>query len=306
MKKKIAILSAIFALFLVIGLWFNLTTGQYFMDRFWRFKDGAYTSWGDSIRHADGMFELSLDEQEITASLSETEDGYRVDFSDGWAVELEALNPSIQVEIDGVIFTGDSEYILTDMNAANLRFGRVAEEVCEPFYDGNGNKIGESRYLMTETGESIGWQEIWYDNPEWSSPEMGIILLREGTRFTYDDLYENLFVNEEGEYLLNSQDMTMVRWSGTTWYSRNSVAAFLSRIAQNEPEMRGHVAAVFLYALIYLLGAATFLWPQETAFFGHRWKFQTEPELSEAGLFMEQLGAVLVMIMGIVILFAGV
>lgn len=306
MKKKIAILAAIFAVFLVIGLWFNLTPGRYFSDRFWTLKDGAYTSWGDTVRQNGDAFDLNLGDQQLTAQLSDTEAGCRVDFSDGWAVEMGAMDSQVYAEIGGVMLTGDAEYILTDMDKAGLRFGRVVEEIREPFYDENGEAIGESFYRVTESGESVGWQEIWYNQPEFSTPEQETILLQEGARLTHDDFYHNLFVNENGEYLLNAQDAPMMRWSDNVWISRSSVAAFLIRIANGEPARRGHVAVVFVYALIYLLGAAQFLWPQELAFFGHRWRFQTEPELSDAGLFMLQAGSVVAMIMSIVILFVGI
>jgi len=306
MKKKIAILTAIFVLFLVIGLWYNMTPGKFLGGDFWKLKDGAYTRWGDSIRQTDDTFEMNVGGRALTAVLSETEEGYRVDFSDGWAVELESLAARLQIEVGGVLLGGNSTYILTDMDAANLRFGRVEEEVSEPFFDENGNAVGESRYYRTESGESVGWREIWYDNPEWSTPEAETIQLYEGIRLQYEDFNRNLFVNEDGEYLMNAQDLPMMRWSDdTTWYSRNSVASYLVRVANGEADRRGHIAAVLLYAFIYLLGAVQFLWPQELAFFGHRWRFQTEPELSDAGLFMLQLGAVLAMAMGVVVLFIG-
>ena len=306
MKKKIAILSAIFVLFLAIGLRYNLTPGKYFGGDFWKLKDGEYTRWGDIIRQTGNEFSMNISGTELTAELSETETGYRVDFSDGWAVETDRHSAGISIQVGNMTFWGDAEYILTDMDAANLRFGRVVEEVVEPFYDESGKEVGESRYLMTEEGESVGWREIWYDNPELSTPESETIVLHEGIRLAYDDLYRNLFVNEDGEYLMNSQDMTMVRWSGTTWHGRSLVAGYLLNIAHGENVRRGHLAGVLLYVFIYLLGAANLLWPQELAFFGHRWKFQTEPELSDAGLFMMQLSSVLIMILSIVVMFMGV
>lgn len=305
MRKKIVILSAIFAVLLVIGLWYNLTPGRYFSDRFWRLKDGEYLSWGDSVRYADGEFELSLGGQQLTAKLTEAENGYRMDFSDGWAVEMSAFDSQIYVEVGGVMLTGDAAYILTDMDAANFRFGRVVEEVREPFYDENGNAVGESFYRVTESGESVGWQEIWYDQPEWSSPEAETILLREGERYSDEDFRNNLFVNEDGEYLLNAQDAPMMRWSDSSWRSRSSVAAFLIRIAQEEPGRRGHAAALFLFAFVYLVGAVNFLWPEQVAFFGHRWQFKNEPELSDEGLFMAKLGSIVIMALSVVTLFVG-
>ena len=305
MKKKIAILTTIFVLFLVIGTWYNMTPGRYFGGEFWKLKDGGYSHYDNSIRQtSEHEFELHFAGNVLTANLSETEDSYRVDFSDGWAVESESLNSKIMMEVGGVLLTGTSEYIITDMDVANLRFGSVIDEVHEPFYDENGNKVGESVYFVTETGESVGWREEWYDKPEWSSPEQETIVLHDGVRLTYEDLNRNLFVNEEGEYLLNAQDVRLMRMSDLTWRDRGSVAAMLVRMASVKPAHRGEISVIFLYALIYLLGAAQFLWPQKLAFLGSRWKFQTEPELSDAGLFMAQLGGIIVMVAGIVLLFA--
>ena len=303
MKKKITILAAIFVVFAILGAWYNLTPGRYFGGDFWTLKDGAYTYWGSSVRQTGDSFDVDFGGSQFTAAISETETGCRVDFSDGWAVEMDSLSADIGIRIGGYSLIGDATYILTDMEAANLRFGRVVDEVREPFYDENGNEIGESFYRVTESGESVGWQEIWYDRPDMSTPEAEIIQLHEGMRFTSADFRQNLYVNEDGEFLMNAQDLTSLRWTDTEWYSRSSLAAFLVRIAGEEPTRRGEIGVVFLYAFIYLLGAAQFLWPEQMAFFGHRWQYRNEPELSDEGLFMMKLGAVIVMIMGIVLMF---
>ena len=306
MKKKIAVLSAIFVLLLVLGLWYNLTPGKFLGGDFWKQKDGAFVRWGDSIRQNGDEFELNIGGATRTAKLTESGEKYRVDFSDGWAVEMEYRTAGFSIQIGSMSFIGDAEYILTDMDAANLRFGKVVDEVREPFYDENGYAVGESFYRVTESGESVGWQEIWYDNPDWSSPEPKTILLQEGVRLKYDDFNRNLFVNEDGEYLMNAQDVPMLHWSGSTWYGRSSVAGHLINIAHGEISRRGHIAGVLLYAFIYLLGAVNFLWPQELAFLGKRWQFKEEPELSDEGLFMAKLGSIIIMVMGVVVMFIGV
>jgi len=305
MRKKALIVGAVFVFFLVVGLWYNLTPGRYFGDDFWRLKDGAYIAWnGDSIRpNDDGTFALRFADRDLMAVLDETEAGFRVDFSDGWAIEQGSMNAQIWAEIGGVMLSGDTKYILTDMEKANLRFGRVVEEVSKPFYGEDGKAVGESRYFVTETGESVGWQEIWYEQPEFSTPEQQTLLLEEGTALKSDDFYHSLMKNEDGDYLMNAQDARMMEMSGNAWRDRGSVAAFLIRMTKNEPDRRGHIEAVFLYALVYLLGAANFLWPEKLAFFGSRWQFRNEPELSDEGLFMMQLGSVVSMVLGIILLF---
>ena len=197
MKKKALILSAVFLLFLVIGLWYNLTPGRYYDDDFWKLKNGEYTSWDNRIRQSGESFELTLGGRELTAALSETDAGYRVDFSDGWAVELDALDPHIWLNVGGMLFSGDSTYILTDMDKAGLRFGSVVREVRDPFDGEDGKAVGESIYLETETGESVGWREVWFDRPEMSSPEQETVLLENGARLTSDEFRRNLYVNAD-------------------------------------------------------------------------------------------------------------
>lgn len=304
MKKKITILAAVFVLFAVLGSWYNLTPGRYLAGDFWKLKDGAYTHFGNEIRQiAEDTYALRLADNELTVRLSHDGENHIAEFSDGWAVEMKGINLDFLVEVGNVLITGETEYILMDTEAENLRFGKVTEEICEPFYDENGNAVGENRYLQTETGETVGWQEIWYEQKRWSTPEQKTVQLYDGIRLTQEDFNHNLLVNEDGEYLLNAHDASMIQVSSSVWKDRASVATMLVRLSDGYSDRRGHIGVVFMYAFIYWLGAVQLLWPQQLAFFGHRWQYRNEPELSDEGLFMYQLGAVIVMIMGIATMF---
>ena len=58
-----------------------------------------------------------------------------------------------------------------------------------------------------------------------------------------------------------------------------------------------------MFVFVYLAGAALFLWPERIAFFGSRWMYRSEPELSDAGLMWEQFGGLLLMGAAVVTLF---
>lgn len=305
MKRGMIAAAAVFALFLIVGIWYNLQPGRYFHDEFWRLEaEGAYASaYGDRLCCEDGRVSLILDERELTAELDKDEDGWRVEFSDGWAVETAAHAGDVWIEVGGILLTGETVYEITDFDKAGLRFERADKVVRETFYGENGEPVGESVYRETETGEAVGWYEVWYDNPEFSMPEPETVLLREGMPLKQEDFHQKQFVNEAGEYLMDAQDAPMVKMSGGRWRDRASVAAMLIRAAEEEPGRRGSAAAVMLYAFVYAVGAATLLWPDQLAFFGSRWQYRSEPELSDAGRFAMQAGGVATMILGIAVLF---
>ena len=89
--KKVTVLVVIYILFLLLGLWVNLQRGVAEYDQFWKLKqDGWYTSpAGDRIRYSSTSgFDMILNDRSLSASLTRRSDGgYRVAFSDGWALE---------------------------------------------------------------------------------------------------------------------------------------------------------------------------------------------------------------------------
>lgn len=123
MKKKVTVLVVIYILFLLLGLWFNLQRGVADYDQFWKLKqDGWYTSpAGDRIRYSSTSgFDMILNDRSLSASLTRRSDGgYRVAFSDGWALET-ANFPYLAIEVGGVWLSHDLVYELTDLDAQGL------------------------------------------------------------------------------------------------------------------------------------------------------------------------------------------
>ena len=57
------------------------------------------------------------------------------------------------------------------------------------------------------------------------------------------------------------------------------------------------------FALVYAVGAFSFLAPDRAAFFLQMWRYD-QAELSDAGRWVEQMGGTLLMLFGAVMLFA--
>ena len=304
MKKKVTVLVAIYILFFLLGLWFNHQRGVADYDQFWKLKqDGWFTSpAGDRIRYSSTSgFDLVLNDQSLSASLERHSDGgYRVTFSDGWA--LETVNfPYLAIEVGGVWLSHDLVYELSDLDAAELSFAPAVEQT-EPIYDGNNQQIGQFVHLVTSTGETVDYREIYFDQPELSTPERETVVLKNGVRIQDADIHNVLFTNEKGEYLLRSDKLTMINVKGGQ-RSRSTLIPLMINISEDKVEQRGHIAMVFPFTLLYLVGSLSFLYPQHAAFFGSRWKYQTEPELSDLGLLSIQFGSILMIILAVVMLF---
>ena len=56
-------------------------------------------------------------------------------------------------------------------------------------------------------------------------------------------------------------------------------------------------------ALLYALGAAALLWPEQTFFFANRWRYNV-PELSEEGAAAQRLGGAAMMAVSAFVMFA--
>ena len=305
MKKKGFILAAIFIVFLCIGVWFNMQRGLYLQDTFWKLgPDGAYVSpRGDTIRYSetDG-YHLNFNGNMLTVQVENHADGsYRFDFSDGIAMET-ADESSMLLQIGGVVLAGEMDYIVTDVNSNHFHFVRASETIHEPFYDESGKKIGKNVSLVADTGEIINFSEIWYGHPEYSDSARETITIHNGTRLSYEDLHTKLFQNAAGEYLLDANRLTQIETSDG-YIDRGYMVSFMLSIAEKKVEYRGSAAAIALSCCVYLIGAASFLLPEHAAFFGSRWRFKNEPELSDEGLMAVQAGNIIVMLLAIAALF---
>ena len=67
-------------------------------------------------------------------------------------------------------------------------------------------------------------------------------------------------------------------------------------------EPRGEWGLVWIYALLYWMGLAAILWPEETHFLFSRWAYRNA-ELSDAGIAMQRLGGGVAMAASVVVLF---
>lgn len=306
MRKKLLVIGFIYIAFLVAGVLFNTRQGMYLFSEFWPLqKDGSYTHLTDSIRRLDHdgqiAFDMLLAGQHMMAELTEEEDGWRVTTSEGWEVVVTG-EQSMFVETGGYVWFENYEIVLTDMEAMGLRFERAMEEERTPFFDEEGHEIGESILLVSETGETISFREEWYDRPEWNVGEQERILMTDGMTLDMEGHDQRLYMNEQGEFLVNPDRLFYIAMDGKS-ISKNGLAHALVNMADAEPETRGDWQLALVYTAIYALGAALFLWPEKLAFFGERWRYQTEPELSDAGILMEKLGGVLLMGMGVIMMF---
>lgn len=310
MKRKGIILGSIYFVILVIGIWINGQKGMNLMSDFWLLKkDGSFTHQDNRIRHAkeygDDYFEVQFGTDSFTAALEEQEDGWYMETSKGWGIKIPTNTPfSVIVEVGSrAIWMGDAQVTIHDLDAMGLRFEAAKEEEVNYIYDGEGNeRVGESHHLVSESGQTISYREIWYDNPEQSTPEQQVVTLGDGITIRSENDQNTLYVNEKGEYLINHDSLFMMPY-GYGYMSRSGLAQALVQVAEGEVEQRGHLSLVLVYTLFYAFGTAVFLWPEKMAFLGNRWRFRYEPELSEEGLLMEMIGGVIVIGVAVVTLF---
>lgn len=85
--------------------------------------------------------------------------------------------------------------------------------------------------------------------------------------------------------------------------SPHEIACELSRIVMGKTESFGSLSLVLCGILLYLLGAAHFLWPEQTHFLFSRWRYRAA-ELSDEGIAAERIGAVLLLLCAAGVMFA--
>lgn len=96
-------------------------------------------------------------------------------------------------------------------------------------------------------------------------------------------------------------EVTVAFGEEKTPVSRTALSNALCRIDQNMAESRGFAGAVVVGMILYLIGALTFLYPNEAHFFFRRWAYQ-QAELSDAGVLMEKIGGIVAMLGGLLII----
>lgn len=132
-------------------------------------------------------------------------------------------------------------------------------------------------------------------------------------RFTFDDgtvsegwLDERFgLVDSDGMPLSFSDDIVILVGDENLRFhlTPSAIAGEFCRIAMNSAESYGSIALVLLGALVYLLGAAQFIWPEQMYFLFSRWRYQ-HAELSDDGVLAEKAGAILIMLCAAGIMFA--
>ena len=306
MKRKYVILGSIFVFFLVLGIWINCRKGMNLMSDFWVLeKDGSFNHLDNKILCLDkehgNRFEVTFGETSFTATIELLEDGWYMETNEGWAMKRSSEN-NISVMAGETLWMGDAQITIHDPSAMGLYFEAAREEQKNYIYGTDNTCIGESYDLISESGQTISYREVWYDNPEQNTPKQPVEVIKAGITLSSENYQNTLYVNEKGEYLLNPDSLFMIP-SGDGYISRSGLVRALVQIAESEVEQRGHLSFVVLYIIFYALGAATLLWPEKMAFLGHRWRYYSEPELSDAGLMMELIGGVIIIVMSVILLF---
>lgn len=109
-------------------------------------------------------------------------------------------------------------------------------------------------------------------------------------------------LGEDGIPLIYSlNEITVTIGNEIAPLGKGTLSDVLCRIDRNETENRGIAMMLVAGGVLYLIGALTFLYPNETHFFLRRWAYR-EAELSEEGLLAEKIGGVVAMIAGIIIM----
>ena len=108
--------------------------------------------------------------------------------------------------------------------------------------------------------------------------------------------------DEAGKPVFWDDGATVIINGDTVSIGRGALANALCRMDTNATETRGSAAVPLGGALLYVVGAAAFLWPEQTYFLGSRWRFNVA-ELSEDGKLMQKAGGVIAMLGSIILMF---
>ena len=202
----------------------------------------------------------------------------------------------------GTIWMGDAQLVIHDVDTMGLTFEAAKEEEKNYMYGEDGDPVGESYHLVSESGQTISYREVWYDNPVFDTPQQPVEVIKDGMTLDSENYQNTLYVNEDGEYLMNPDRLFMIS-NGYESVSKSGLVQAMVKVAEGNVEQRGHLLLAVAYTFLYALGTAILLWPQKMAFLGNRWRYRSEPELSDEGLVMEMLGGVVIICMAVVTLF---
>ena len=109
-------------------------------------------------------------------------------------------------------------------------------------------------------------------------------------------------VDDEGLPLAWSQGITVSAGDEEPPVHPYVLADALYGMYAGATEPRGEWGMVWIYALLYWMGLAAILWPEETHFLFSRWAYRNA-ELSDAGIAMQRLDGGVAMAASVVVLF---
>lgn len=314
-KSKGLLLVLLYGILILLAIPLHTQKGIEWNDQFYRLKDEntfyanksnrfSYTEAEDAIQ-----FDLLVNGYACTAALTQPEENvYHFAFDDGFTVVLSGSSYG-GITVGSEYFPlsdGKNLIIVDDISKTPLQFSPYVIET-NPIYDGETGKkvIGEWVIYKTEDDHHLYGYENWNDGKRFGTPPT-IVTLSDGTVLDQSQFNSGstLYVNEKGDMLINDELLRSFpyTYSEDRVNRQNTCWLMINTAIHDRVQTRGEISAFFL-SLIYFLGVAQLLWPEQMAFFGSRWQYRYEPELSDAGLTMSRISAVIVMIFGAVILF---
>lgn len=141
---------------------------------------------------------------------------------------------------------------------------------------------------------------------DWSGKNHAVITFEDGNVVEGD--WESSWggdgelIDEEGFPIWVSDDMAISFDDDFSSISYGTLGAVLCRMFYGSTETRGSLWIVLVSAVIYIIGALSFLFPNAMHFGFFGWMYE-KPQLSEEGIALEQIGAVILMLVGIGVMF---
>lgn len=314
-KRKGLLLLMLYVLLFALAIPLHTQKGIEWNDKFYRqtaentFSANKNNRFSFTKPDDSYQFDLMFNGYACGAELTETKDShYQITFDDGFSIVLSGSSWG-GISVGGDYFPlsdGTNLIIIDDLSKTPLKFSPYEIET-QPIYDGETGKtvIGEWINYKTQDGEHIYGYEKWQDGTQFGT-EPTIVTLENGSVIDQDQFNSGntLYVNAKGELLTNDKLLRSFpyQYSEDRVNRQSACWLMINAALKDRVQSRGHFVC-FLMSLLYLLGLLIFLFPEETTFFGSRWQYRYEPELSDAGLFMAKLSGIIIMVMGAAMLF---